>query len=568
MAATKQSIDPVLILGAGINGAALARELTLNGVGVVIVDQHDVACGATSASSRLIHGGLRYLEYREFDLVRESLGERTRLLRLAPQFVHPLRLFIPLENRTGGLLTAAKRFFGLKTRPPHAGSRSRGLVTVSAGLSLYDAYARDPSLPKRRLFRAGSPEAVPIDSQKYHWAYAFSDAQAMYPERFTIALLEDARQIAEQSGLEFRLLTYHRATLAERTANVSPVDRPQQIDFSFTPSAVINATGAWVDRTLAALKMPSPRLIGGTKGSHFLTYHAGLRDRLAGRAIYVEAADGRPVFVLSFGNGTLVGTTDIVFDDDPANAIATQEELEYLVGVVNELFADMRLSLADIEMHYCGVRPLPFVGPETPAAVTRRHVLQPNPDCPVPFLSIIGGKLTTCRSLAEETAGTILGKLGVPQSANSRERPLPGGESYPADAAALAREQKRLADRFHLPLAAIEKIWSLIGTRTESVLRESGCEGGDAEPARRPIASTAVPCGFVRWLIDHEWATTLEDLVERRLMLLYHPNLTRQALIELAEVLVECGRLANDRVPHEVETEIDRLQTRFGKRTL
>src|SRR5580704_10672429 len=114
MAATKQSTAPVLILGAGINGAALARELTLNGVGVVIVDEHDVACGATSASSRLIHGGLRYLEYREFDLVRESLAERTRLLRLAPQFVRPLRLFIPLDNRTGGLIAAARRFFGLK----------------------------------------------------------------------------------------------------------------------------------------------------------------------------------------------------------------------------------------------------------------------------------------------------------------------------------------------------------------------------------------------------------------------------------------------------------------------
>ncbi len=304
MATAKQSIEPVLILGAGINGAALARELALNGVGVVIVDSHDVACGATSASSRLIHGGLRYLEYREFDLVRESLDERTRLLRLAPQFVHPLRLFIPLDNRTGGLLTAARRFFGMKTKPPHAGARSRGLLAVAMGLSLYDAYARDPSLPKRRLFRVGSPEAVPIDPQKFRWVYAFSDAQALYPERFTLALLEDARQIAKQSGLEFRLLTYHRAALADRTANISPIGQPEQIDFSFSPSAVINATGAWVDRTLAALKMPSPRLIGGTKGSHFLTYHPGLRDRLAGRGRFDRRRPdvSRPVFVLTFAD--------------------------------------------------------------------------------------------------------------------------------------------------------------------------------------------------------------------------------------------------------------------------
>src|SRR5207253_1954058 len=108
----------VLILGAGINGAALARELALNGVGVVIVDLHDIASGATAYSSRLIHGGLRYLEYGDFALVRESLGERTRLLRLAPQFVRPLRLFIPVRNRFGGLMSAARRFLGLKDRPP------------------------------------------------------------------------------------------------------------------------------------------------------------------------------------------------------------------------------------------------------------------------------------------------------------------------------------------------------------------------------------------------------------------------------------------------------------------
>ncbi len=252
----------------------------------------------------------------------------------------------------------------------------------------------------------------------------------------------------------------------------------------------------------------------------------------------------------------------------PANAIATPEKCGILVGVVNELFADVRLSLADIEMHYCGVRPLPFVGPETPAAVTRRHVLQPNPDCPVPFFSIVGGKLTTCRSLAEETAGAILIRLGLPQATNSRERPLPGGESYPPDAAAVATLQRHIADRFRLPPAGIQTIWSLVGDRTASALSESGCEGNDAEAARGPIAGTALPRGFVRWLIESEWAATLEDLVERRLMLLYHPNLTRQTLADLTEVLVECGRLPKDRIAQEIETEIARLQARFGKKTL
>src|SRR5688572_31945084 len=136
----------VLILGAGINGAALARELVLNGLSVCVVDKADIASGATARSSRLIHGGLRYLEHGEFDLVRESLAERTRLLRLAPQFVRPLELFIPVSNRTSGFWTAARRALGWSRKAGHSGSEGiehRGLWLVRVGLTLYDLYARD-----------------------------------------------------------------------------------------------------------------------------------------------------------------------------------------------------------------------------------------------------------------------------------------------------------------------------------------------------------------------------------------------------------------------------------------
>jgi glycerol-3-phosphate dehydrogenase len=560
------ALEPVLILGAGINGAALARELTLHGVGVVIVDQRDVASGATAASSRLIHGGLRYLEYREFHLVRESLAERTRLLRLAPQFVRPLRLFIPLRNRTGGLLTAARRFFGSKRGPPKSSSASRGLWAVRVGLAMYDAYARDSSLPRRTLFSAGSPDTVPVDPKKFRWMYAFSDAQAVFPERFSLALLEDARRIAEQAGVPFQLLTYHRAMLDGCIATISPAQQPRQAVLSFTPSAIVNATGAWVDRTLAALEIPSPRLIGGTKGSHIVTYDPALFDRLAGRGIYVEAADGRPVFVLPFGKGTLVGTTDLVYDDDPAQAIASPEELRYLLNAVNDLFSDVRLSESDIAMHYSGVRPLPYSGPQTPSAVTRRHLLQPNPSCPVPFYSIVGGKLTTCRSLAEEAAATILARLGLPHDASSRDRPLPGGEVYPIDATALRNEWQRLASRLRLPREVVETVWSLIGTRTESVLTESVLADVAGGSERELVSDIPLPRGFVRWAIRNEWATTLDDLVERRLMLLYHPNLSRRSLADLARLLAECGQMPAERIDLEVDATIERLRSRFGKR--
>jgi glycerol-3-phosphate dehydrogenase len=578
--------NAVLILGVGINGAAIARELALSGVSTVIVDTHDIASGATAYSSRLIHGGLRYLEYGEFDLVRESLEERTRWLRLAPQFVRPLRLFIPIRSRRGGLISSAGRFLGLKSRRRAGGSKAgqRGLWSIRVGLWLYDTFAHDRTLPRRRLYNARAPEVVKVDSTKYRWMYSFSDAQIVYPERFTLALLEDARALAAANGCDFRLFTYHRAERTGKTVRIAPTacHSPAECSrhaprdeskrgaptpgstYEFEPAAIVNATGAWVDHTLAALHVPSPQLMGGTKGSHFITHHATLRERLAGRAIYVEATDGRPVFVLPFRDATLVGTTDVPFEGDPANAVASPEELEYLVAAVNDLFPDLHLTLADITLHYSGVRPLPATGPKAPAAITRRHWLEENHDSDVPLYSVIGGKLTTCRSLAESAAATILKRLGREPTANSRTRSLPGAENYPTDEPALAAQWEKLAAEFNLPHASIQAIWSLVGTRTESILAETK----DAPDASALLTGTAIPRRLARWMIDNEWATTLEDLVERRLMLLYNPELSRACLVELAMLLAEAGHIAPDQVNAAVQSKIDRLSNHFGKKSL
>jgi len=550
----------ILILGAGINGAALARELALNGLDVTVVDTRDAASGTTAYSSRLIHGGLRYLEYGEFSLVRESLAERTRLLRLAPHLVHPLRLFIPVRNRIGGLWTSARRFLRLGARPG-AKEVHRGLWTVGLGLWFYDLYARDRSLPRRRAYASGAPEAIRVDAQQFRWLYSYCDAQVTYPERFTLALLEDARQIAERSGRKFRLLTYHRAILEGSLVRIAPVERLGEALDTFAPDVIVNATGPWVDQTLAGLAASSPRLIGGTKGSHFVTWHAGLRERLNGRGLYVEAADGRPVFILPLGQGTLIGTTDIPFDGDPAAAVATPRELEYLLSAVNRLFTDLRLDVADIAMHYCGVRPLPYSGPATPAAVTRRHWLEPGSAGNVPLYSLVGGKLTTCRSLAEQGTATILARLNRQPSADSRERPLPGAENYPADAAALNAEQERIARRLALPIVAIDAVWSLVGARTETILSAGGSDN-DLLPG------TFIPRRFAEWSIRHEWATTLDDLIERRLMLLFAPELSRACLRELAGLLAAGGRLDPTKIDAAVSATEERLATHFGKRVV
>jgi glycerol-3-phosphate dehydrogenase len=506
----------VLILGAGINGAAIARDLAINGVGVTIVDRGDIASGATAYSSRLIHGGLRYLEFGEFDLVRESLEERGRLLRLAKDFVQPLELMVPVSNRTGGFRSSALRFLsggklGAKT------SGSRGLWLVRMGLWLYDRYARDKTLPKRSTHHVGKPGTPPVDPQQYRWLCAYWDAQIQFPERFTVALLNDAQTAATDASIPFEVLTYHRARRVGNSVELLPILQSETASPRtiapriITPDLIVNATGASVDRALADLAIESPRLMGPTKGSHLITRNTKLIEALGGRGIYAEAPDGRPVFVLPLGEAVLVGTTDIPFDAPPETAVATNAELDYLVATVAELFPSIGFGRGDIDFHYAGVRPLPHSEAASTAGVTRRHAIVDHELRPggARALSVIGGKLTTCRALAEIVADCVLAKLDRKRIATTRERPIPAGMGDP------------LAEDF--------------------------------------VASA-------RHAIRSEWATTLDDLVERRLMLLYHPRLTRAMLRRLAEILTHEGKLAEVDIEEQISATIARLSQHYGKR--
>lgn len=522
--------SPVLILGAGINGAALARELTLNGVSVVVVDIADLASGATAYSSRLIHGGLRYLEYGEFDLVRESLAERARLLRLAPQFVRPLRLFIPVRRRLGGLGPTLRRFLHLETKSDRKRHVERGLWLVRMGLRMYDAYARDPSLPRYEVFRANAPDTPQTDDNKYRWECAYWDAQIRYPERFTVALFQDARLAAAENGASFELFTYHQAKVEGARVVVASDDGAKK---SFTPRAVINATGAWVDLTLQRLHVAAPQLMGGTKGSHLYTHHPRLREALGSAGLYAEAADGRPVFVLPFGDGTLIGTTDERFEGDPATAVASSAERQYLLDTVNSLVPSVKLTDADITFHYSGVRPLPAVHSSRTAAITRRHWLEEHAGAPWPLYSVIGGKLTTCRSLAEEATATILKKLALPRRTTSADRLIPGAEGYPHD----ERQRNLLFAKWERESEyspeQLRAMWPLAGMQLQEFIETPfgyGCES---------IPGTDLPELFVGWIVLREWVRRLEDLVERRLMLLYEPRLSMATLEALARILHE-----------------------------
>ena len=203
------------------------------------------------------------------------------------------------------------------------------MLLVGLGLKLYDAYARDPSLPKHRIHKVvrdahGPDGGPPVNPGEYRWLASYYDAQVTYPERLTLALLTDACQAAAAHRQTVQVFTYHEARLNERRVSISPIgtDRPA-ID-PLEPAAIVNATGAWVDETLRRLEIPSERLMGGTKGSHFVTAHPALAEALGGRAIYAEAHDGRPVFILPWAGQTLVGTTDEAYTGDPRQAVASR----------------------------------------------------------------------------------------------------------------------------------------------------------------------------------------------------------------------------------------------------
>ena len=564
----------IVVLGAGINGAAIARELTLSGVDVIVVDGDDIAAGATAWSTRLIHGGLRYLEYGEIGLVRESLTERNRLVRLAAHLVRPLPFYLPVAGRWGGLWAAAARLIGCESlaRAWRTG-KGRGSWTVGIGLSLYDLLAAGAGWPRHRMVRAGSAGMPQVDAAAFPRAGLYCDAQLLFPERFTVELLVDARGIAAAAGTRFEVCTQRQAELGrDGVLRVGPSPGGGG-PFEVRPDAIVNATGAWVDHTLAAVfpggaGAAGRRLIGGTKGSHLVVRCPALRAALADYGIYAEAADGRPVFVLPFGPElVLVGTTDIPYVGDPAEARADEAEIGYLLTAVTRLFPTVAVGRDQVQQHYCGVRPLPFVSDDarSPAGVTRRHLVVRHEGASMPAWSIVGGKLTTCRSLAETTAAMVLGTLGLPVLGTSRERPLPG-HCDDASRATAVLECRDLAEQAGLPradaAAVADTTVALFGARAASVWR--GADGPAADG--RLIRGVGLPLAAVRFCVHEEWATTLDDLIERRLMLSFHERLSREAIADVAAALADAGALATDRVAAAVDGCVARLEERYGRR--
>ena len=515
----------LIVIGAGINGAAVAREAALAGLKVLIVERADVGGGTSSASSRLIHGGLRYLEHAELGLVRESLLERERLLELAPHLVEPLELCIPV----------------------YRGAR-RGRWQIGLGLALYDLLSAGKSLPSRRSFtRDELLEHLPgLNPDGLVGGASYYDAQVRYPERLAVENVRDA----VVNGA--KLATYTRVTRVRVDGG-----RAVGVDWQSAHGAggaaaplIVNAAGPWVDDVLGAIR--HTRLIGGTKGSHIVV------PRFAGApssGVYVEAgADQRPFFILPWNGLLLIGTTDERYEGDPGLATIDVRERAYLVAETERVFPGAAGLAGRVLYTHTGVRPLPFKPRGAEGAITRRHLVRRH-RAARGLYSIVGGKLTTHRALAEDVLRKLGGELPRPASRHlTRNRPLPGALA-PADRSALLADLSgRLGER------RAQRLLAVYGSRAADVAALAARPELAARLAGRDLLTAELVYG-----IETEWAVTLEDLLQRRCMAGLGADFGLRAAPVAAAALARLGFWDAARAAHELAAYRE-LAARHGVR--
>jgi glycerol-3-phosphate dehydrogenase len=480
----------LIIIGAGINGAGIARDAAMRGLRVLLLDKGDIAGGTTSWSTRLIHGGLRYLEYAEVGLVRESLRERERLFHIALHLVRPLRMLIPIYRE-----------------------QRRGRLTIRAGMIAYDLLSLDKSLDHHHMLSMAETLArLPgLRADGLRGACLYYDAQVEYAERLVLENVLSAREHGAS------VLTY-----AEVLRFITEDGAVRGVEFRdlalgglrrARASITVNVSGPWVDEVLrgALDDRPTQRLIGGTKGSHIVV---DAFDGAPLEALYVEALeDGRPFFIIPWNGLYLIGTTDSRYDGDLDAVAADEGEIAYLIRETNRVIPAAKLARASVLYTYSGVRPLAYEEGQTNGApITRRHFVHDHTDTHEGLLSIVGGKLTTYRNLSEQAVSLIFKKIGrTPVECQTARLHLPGAmtDNWPEFCEQFKAESP-------LPPSVSERLLRVYGTRAAAVLRLAEEEGSELLEVFSP--ETGAIGAEVLMSFRVELARTLKDCLLRRTM--------------------------------------------------
>ncbi|GEP40012.1 glycerol-3-phosphate dehydrogenase [Nocardioides psychrotolerans] len=495
----------VIVVGAGINGLGVARDAALRGLRVVLLEQDDVCSGVSAWSGRLVHGGLRYLEHRDFALVRESLRERELLFRLAPHLVKPRRLLMP--------------FYSHNRRPARL---------IRLGMFVYDALSFDKRTDRHEILdtRATLRRFSGIGRDGLGGAAVFTDGQVEYAERLCVEVALAAAGVGAVIKTKSRV--EEPVLEAGRVVGVRYVDTTTGESHEVRGHVVLNVAGPWIDRIFQRGAPPQPRLNGGTKGSHLVVDpFPGAPDDVV---YYESKTDGRLVLVIPWMGRYLIGTTDLRFDDDPDLARCDVDEMTYLLSEVNTLVPGAGLTPAEVLFTYSGVRPLPYAPGVEESKVPRSHVLHDHaPDLPG-LVSVVGGKLTTYRQLAEDAVDDVFKRLGrkSPKCVTA-SLPLPG-------AVGDLDESRRFLLARGLAPRTVERLVALYGGRCVDVLAE-------AEGDERLIAVLHEPTGAIAaelvFAVRHELARSLTDVLARRVLLAFEPGHGLDVVDAAAELLGE-----------------------------
>ncbi|MGA1621669.1 MAG: glycerol-3-phosphate dehydrogenase [Synechocystis sp.] len=513
----------LIVIGGGINGVGTARDGALRGLKTLLIEKDDLASGTSSWSTRLIHGGLRYLEYFEFSLVRESLREREVLLKTAPHLVHPLQLTIPVYDWS-----------------------SRAYWEIKAGMILYDIFSFDKTLPPHRmlgprqfqqLFRVAEKKGLQGGAQYF-------DGQVEYAERLAL----EVALSAEQAGAT--VLNYVAVTGLEKDPNQQAITAihcqdhltDQTFSVDTRNAVVINTAGPWVDKVCALGRQDqhptaivNGRKIGGTKGSHIVV------DPFPGApttALYVEAfVDKRPYFIIPWLGKYLIGTTDLRYEGDLDAVKASDDEIDYLIGETNRVMPAAQLSRDDVRFTYAGVRPLPYSDGKKAGSITRNHILYDHTQDGVNnLISLIGGKLTTYRQVGQELVEKAYQKRGqASPPCLTLTQPLPGAETPSLSLeTAIAKYGERVERQ------SLQHVFDLYGSRAVEVLAlvDQAPELGEKiVPTLPDIKAQAV------FAIQAELAHTLIDICRRRTAIaMVTPDYGFSALPVIVETLIKhCG---------------------------
>lgn len=486
----------VIVIGGGINGTGIARDAAERGLSVLMVEKDDFGAGTTAYSSRLIHGGLRYLEHLEFGLVLESLSERKRLLQNAPHLVRPLPFGIPIykENK-------------------------RPTWFIECGMILYDILARltgKALVPFHRLYgkEAFLKKFPGVNAENLRGGFLYFDAQAALPERICVENAIAAKNHGAKVLNHAKVIDVLKEN--QQAAGIRLEDLETGEQHNAYGKVIINAAGPWVDSVLQLTEPAIPRKIGGTKGTHIIV------DRFEGgpnRALYVEARqDGRPFFIIPWQKDYyLIGTTDTRYDGNLDKVVPTDDEIDYLLAETGNVFPDAGLTREKVLFSYAGVRPLLNEEGKKPGEVTRSHVIWDHGQNEglQNVVSIIGGKITTFRNLAEETVDYVVQQfnLKTSQDCTTQNTPLPGGQGIDNINGYKQRELGSAAEKYGVSTTVVDHLIDVYGSAYSNVLALT-----EENPAWKNPLAAGLPDiqAQVIYAVRHELARTSADVLMRR----------------------------------------------------